>query len=245
MADSKTPWNLSIGFVNLGRGGVRDTAAAVRKVADHMDDLPEPAVLFFNEVDEADAANEHALIADEFPEWDRRAWDTREPILTTGLRVLRGQSIAGAKGVARQSPGRPIHEVIAYNPDGPDTVFIGGHYPAGAHNGSRPAAAFALLMAGYTTMLWKHRKRIRHHRKAGRHVVWAMDVNWRQFPRLHRAERTLRRFGPDRVRVIPAKGWKAKVLRNGRVPLPVEALHGLEWAVIRFVPRHRRRRTTV
>lgn len=235
------PWNLSIGFLNLGRGNVAQTTTALEKAAEQMDALPEPAVLFINEADEADAADEHSLISRFFPGWAKRAWETREPILTKALHVLRDQSSRGAKGVARQSPARELHEVLVEVEDGPDVVFIGGHYPAGAHNGTRARAVFVLLMAGYTTMLYRHRKRIRHHRKAGRHVVWAMDVNWRlSFPRLHRLEKTMRRHGPDLVRVIPAKGWRVKRVRDGRVALPVEALHGLEWAVVQFFPRRRR-----
>lgn len=237
MDTTQKPWTLSIGFVNVGRGGAGDTERAIEIVADRMGDLPSPKALFVNEADEGNDPDEHKLWAAAFGTWSRRHFETREPFFSTGLNLLRGQTLAGAKGVPNQSPTRRISEVIAFVGDGPDVAFIGGHYPAGAHNGRRPAAAFVLLMAGYTVMLARHRKRVRHHRRAGRHVVWAMDVNWREFPLLHALERTVRRHGPDRIRVLPAKGWRADVIRDGRVALPIEALHGLEWARVRFSPR--------
>lgn len=225
----------AVGFANLGRGDIEDTREAVKLVAARMLDFP-AAALLLNEVDEADAADEHGILSTAFRRWEDHAWDSREPILTKGLKVKRSRSYRAARGVARQSPSRPLHEVILDGGDDPDTVLIGGHYPAGAHNGQRPARVKVQLVAEYARMLAIHQARIRHHRRAGRHVVWAMDVNWRAFPRLHRAEGTLRAHGPDRVRVIPARGWEVACRRKGVVDLPVEALHPLLWALIEFRP---------
>lgn len=238
---------LAVGFANVGRGNVAQTQHAVDVIARRMNTLTDgsksgdiparPGLLFLNEVDEADQANEHGIINAALRPWDSAWWDTREPLMHTGLDVRRERSWSGAAGVARQSPTRRIHElVIDAGRDNPDLALLGGHYPAGAHNGERPAAAKAALLAGYGVMRQRHRARVHHHHRAGRHVVWAMDVNWRHFPRLHRHEGTLRHNGPDYIRVLPARGWEAVRGQDGSDALGIEPMHRLEWAVLTFRP---------
>ncbi len=180
--------------------------------------------------------NEHGNINTAMRAWDDAWWDTREPLLYTGLEPVRERSWSGARGVAHQSPSRRIHELVLSGGDDPDLAVLGGHYPAGAHNGERPPAARAALLGGYTTMLARHRARLHRNHGAGRHTVWAMDVNWRAFPRLHRREGTARRHGPDYIRVLPARGWEAVRGPNGSDDLGIEPLHRLEWAVLTFRP---------
>lgn len=226
---------LAVGFANVGRGTVAQTRAAIHAIATKMDTFDQAALLL-NEVDEADTADEHGLLSAAFRTWEDHAWDTREPILTRGLTTKRAHSRVAARGVPHQSPARPINEVTIDGGTDPDIVLIGGHLPAGAHNGHRAPVVKAQLVVQYVAMLRQLRKRIRHHRKAGRHVVWAMDVNWRHLPRLALDEGTLTAHPPDYVRVIPARGWTAHRLRVGNTPLPIEQLHRLEWAVVEFRP---------
>lgn len=231
---------LAVAFGNVGRGDVEQTRDAIALIAARMLDFPK-AALFLNEIDEADAADEHGILSTAFRKWEDNAWGSREPILTKGVEVKRSRSLRAARGVARQSPARPIHEVVIDGGDGrPDVVLIGGHYPAGAHNGQRAARVRVQLVTEYARMLALHRRRIRHHRRKGRHVIWAMDVNWRRFPRLVAAEGTLRAHGPDRVRVIPARGYHAHRRDHGAVDLPVEPLHRLEWADVEFCSTNHR-----
>lgn len=225
--------SLAVGFANIGRGGFEQTISAVDVIAEHMGQF-DTAALLLNEIDEADAADEHGLLSSAFRPWQDHAWDTREPILTKGVRVRRSQSIRGAKGVRRQSPARPVHEVIVDGGPDPDIVLIGGHLPAGAKNGWRAPLVRVVLVAEYARMWRLIRKRVRHHVRKGRHVVVAMDFNWRTLTRLHRRQGTLTAHGPDRIFVIPARGWVARRPRHGFIELPVEKLHGLLWAVVRF-----------
>ena len=227
--------SLAVAFANIGRGTPEQTRDAVALIAAQMLTF-DRAALLLNEIDEADAANEHGILSTAFRQWQDHAWDSREPILTKGLAAKRWSSRRAARGVARQSPARPIHEVLIDGGDDPDVVLIGGHFPAGAKNGKRPPLARVALVTEYARMLQILRRRIRHHRRAGRHVIWAMDVNWRSLPKLHRAEGELTSHGPDYIRVIPARGWEARRLRRGAVDLPVERLHRLEWAVVAFSP---------
>lgn len=227
---------LAVGFANIGRGTPEQTRVAIQRISDKMVGYVQAALLL-NEVDEADQADEHGLLSTAFRVWQDHAWHSREPILTKGLYTRREHSFPAAPGVPHQTPARQIHEVIIDGGADPDIVLIGGHYPAGAHNGHRSPVVYALLMAGYARMQFVHRSRIHHHHRVGRHVVWAMDVNWRaHFPRLHRAEGTLAEHGPDLIRVAPASGWAAHRIHWGSVPLPVEQLHRLEWAVVEFRP---------
>lgn len=228
-----------VGFANIGRGDVAETTAAADVIARRMNALTKsgrPGMLFLNEVDEADQANEHGILNTTMRPWDSAWWDTREPLMHTGLTVQRERSWAAAPGVANQSPSRRIHELVIDGGDEPDLAALGGHYPAGAHNGQRPAAARAALLGGYTTMIARHRARLRRHHAAGRNVVWAMDVNWRAFPSLHRREGTLRRNGVDYIRVLPARGWEAVRGPNDSAELGIEPMHRLEWAVLTFRP---------
>lgn len=224
---------IAFGFANIGRGNREQTREAVRLIAAQMLP-PERAVMLFNEADEADMADEHGLISSAFRHWEDHAWSSREPILTKGLRSQWSNSFLAASGVPRQSPTRLLHEVILDGGDGPDIAALGGHYPAGAKNGKRPARVKAQLMVQYMRMFWKHRKRVRHHHEKGRHVVWAMDVNWRGFPRWFRGQETLAKHGPDLMVVLPAPGWEVRVPSRGHVELPIEALHRLEWAYVAF-----------
>lgn len=229
---------LPVGFVNLGRAEhVDQVRTSLELISDKVAGW-KSGVLLFNEIDEADrtSPSDHDLIEELFRLWDDHAWESREPILTLDLKTKRSRSRKAARGVARQSPARPLHEVVIDGGADPDTVVIGGHYPAGVHNGARSAKVLALLTVEYVRMQAIHRARIRHHRRAGRHVVWAMDVNWRQFLRLNRSEGTVSHHGPDFIRVIPARGWTAHRGRHGYVDLPIEKLHRFLWAVIEFRP---------
>lgn len=229
---------LAVGFANLGRGDVAHTMAAVDVIAKRMNALTadRPGMLFLNEVDEADQANEHGLINTALRPWDSAWWDTREPLMHTGLMVVRERSWAAAPGVAHQSPARRIHEVVFDGGHDPDLVALGGHYPAGAHNGQRPVLAKTALLGGYSLMTTREAARTRHHHRAGRHVLKAMDRNWRGAPKIHPHEGIVRRHGPDDIRVLPARGWEVVRVTQGSDELGIETLHRLEWAVLTFRP---------
>lgn len=230
---------VAAGLANVGRGNEAQTKAAVDIIAKRMNELTRkdrPGLLFLNEIDEADQANEHGIINSALRPWDSCWWDTREPLMHTGLTVVRERSWAAAAGVEHHSPSRRLHDAVFDGDDEPDIAALGGHYPAGAHNGERPEAARAALLGGYGQMMTRHSARELHHHRARRHVVWAMDVNWRQFPKVHPREGTVRRHGPDYMRVLPARGWEVVRAAQGADELGIEPLHRLEWALLTFRP---------
>lgn len=74
------------------------------------------AVYHFNEIDEADAPNEHAILGGIFSKEDFRrvAWGTRCPVLVgrRRLRVKKANVSIGSPGMAKVSPHRVVVETI-------------------------------------------------------------------------------------------------------------------------------------
>lgn len=221
-------------FANLGRAKhVEQVKSSMLTIRDTLDRFG-AAVLCLNEIDEGDKTkpDDHTLLRRYFRfrgGWRKAHMRRRDPILALDLALRQRRWFRAAGGVPHQSPARQINEAVHRQPDGPDVAVITGHYPAGAYNGQRPERIRAALLAGYDRMLTIHRERIKHHHRAGRHVVWAMDCNWRAFPALHRAEVQLAHHGPDYIRAIPAPGWTVSEGRGGEVHLDIEALHHLLW----------------
>jgi hypothetical protein len=232
---------LTAGFANLGRANNADQVrTALQKIWDKLSNY-DTRVLFLNEIDEGDETNppDHELVLDKFNKYDRPQppWSGREPILTKGLTVQWSQSHPGGAGVPNQSPARPLGEVVVSPADGPQIAFLGAHYPAGAHNGDRPPAVRDDLMREYNKLQDVHTERLRHHMDEGRHVVWGMDCNWTSFPPLHDREKTMRHYKPDYIRAVAASGWTLSKEAGGQIDLPIEDLHKLQWAVLKFEPK--------
>jgi hypothetical protein len=223
-------------FANLGRAG---SAAPVVESLETIKTFAlrirrgQAVVLGLVEIDEGDQGyDDHHLVLKHFPTpWRWHQFDNREVIGTLGgspdarSRTVRVPGTA----VKHQSPARPIVEHI----DG-DTVTLVGHPPAGAHNGKRSPKAYALLVAAYARWLHRFRRRIAHHHKLGRNVVYMIDGNWRAFPRLRAREVTAVKHLPDLIRAVPAKGHGVRIGGRGWEQLSVEHLHGLLWARIEF-----------
>lgn len=226
---------------NFGRA---KSAAPVRTSMDAVEHAlhDRDAVLCCQEWDEGDKGySDHQIGAQIFTApWQAIHEPTHEPILLNTTRQVVGtpQATPAARPVARWSPARSILDLVLASdtPGNADTAVLGGHYPAGPHQsaGHRSPRVMVQLGIGYARMLLVHRRRIRHHLKAGRNVVWCMDTNWRRFPKLHRREVQVFHTGPDYIRAIPAHGRRVAVGDTGTVPMSIEPLHDAHWAQINF-----------
>lgn len=195
------------------------------------------AVLFCQEIDEGDKTKpaDHALLRSIFSSWTRAHMARHDPILSRGVKQRRRRWFRASPGVKHQGPARQVNESRIRTAKGePDVVLLGGHYHAGVHNGDRPAKIKAELEAGYDRMLAIHRERILEHHAASRHVIWGMDTNWRDFPRLHRSEVSVAHHGPDYLRAIPAPGYAVLVTERGELHNDIESMHACLFAVIEF-----------
>lgn len=231
-----------VAFLNAGRGTRAQVEATYARVAR---ELPPGAILCLNEIGEGDVSyDDRALLRAAFP-GQRLLWgDTREPITidqptADKWTVLACQRQRAMSGIARQSPPRHLYETTLRRGTGAEVALMTGHYPAGAHNGTRPAKVKAQLLAGYARMWRLERKAIRAHHKAGRDVISAMDRNWRKAPRGHRKERTVAHNGPDWIRVLPARGRAVEVVREGRIENSIEGFHPCLWVELAFTNKEK------
>lgn len=106
-----TYWDVQ---ANLGRG-VGDTVF-LNSCKRILKAFGKNAVYHFNEVDEADAPNEHAILGGIFTreDFDRVAWGTMCPVLVgkARLRVKDSNVSVGSPGLAKVSPHRVVVETI-------------------------------------------------------------------------------------------------------------------------------------
>lgn len=229
-----------IAFANWGRAkSVDPVRRSMQVTRDGLLKKGLPVVLELCEIDEGDSGySDHTLINSTFTGWNKYNMEYREPILTHGCTLDTVHVNGGAFGVKHQSPPRKVvdgtsHDLIKYDPG---VTFIGGHFPAGCHNGERPPAIKEQLCDGYSSMLkvWKDRMTVHHERD--QHVVWGADVNWRHFPKLFPHEVQIDHDGPDYLRALPANGYALKVRDKGKIDNFIEpGLHDCHWAIIEFV----------
>lgn len=222
---------------NFGRAESAAPVVASMDAVEHGLVAVGDVVLCAQEWDEGDRGySDHQLGGKIFADWTIERFAEREPILLhTARKALSVKGHPAARGVPHQSPARTIQQVIL-EPErgGVETVVLNGHYPAGAHNGSRSPRVKVALLAGYVRMLAVHRRLIRHHHKAGRNVVWCMDTNWRNFPPMHRREVPVFHSGPDYIRAIPAKGRTVKAGPTKTIGMSIEPMHDCHYAEIHF-----------
>lgn len=214
---------------NFGRHvGTPEFLHNLRKVDD---EAGAGAVIFTQEIDEADTPNEHQgmrlVLGDDF---SFAGWKTHEPIaFGAAWEVLEERVVKGASGLARLSPARTITEAIArYGKT--EIVALGMHYP---RNDPR-------LLSRWQQLREAHHDLIAHHHDKGRTVVWGSDVNRSQFTLLHRDEYTLARQGLDWIRCIEAPSAHNLIEPRGTgvVNLTIDG-HNAPWAKVRFHPRSR------
>lgn len=213
-------WN-----INLGRGyKPGELKANIERVLRKA--RSEWAILIFQEIDEADSANEHAVLwglAHE--DYARAGWRDAVPILVgrdRGLIVRRRISPAGA-GLAKVTPHRVVSEALVRmigrgtnNPlEGwPLFVFLGTHLALDREaTKTRRARTRAVLKA---RAMW--------HAARGRVVVYALDTNTHgTFPTMIPGEVTIRRRGIDLIRLWLPKGMRVVTREELFVDLTIDS----------------------
>lgn len=232
---------IHIGFANIGRANNADQVrAALSTIAADLDGRDCAKFLCLNEIDEGDTTNpdDHTLVGQRFGEkWAKPgpAWKSREPVLARHVEITHCTKHPGCAGMDGQTPARDLHEVRVDGEGGPHVTVMGAHYPAGAHNGDRPPHVRDQLLDLYADLQATHKERIRNAMDNGRHVLWAMDTNWPDMPKMHDREVVLNHGGPDWIRAIPAPGWRVDKVAGGVVQLHIDG-HDYRWATVNWHP---------
>jgi hypothetical protein len=208
---------LTVVTANIGRGVTREVARAnLHRI---RTELP-GALIGFQEIDEADAPDEHTRLVRRFPAPSQELHDdlasADEGTFTfagfnqaTPIGVPAEWAIVG-QSVKQTCPGRAMvtpHRVVVaarcrpvLEPDFPPVVFLNGHYPRGAPD-----------LWSECQESWKERVDELH--EQGLTVITTRDTNKHgRMPKLHPAERQLLAPNIDRISVIPAKQSSAKLV---------------------------------
>lgn len=239
---------ITVVTANIGRGVPTAAAHAnIRKVARSFPG----AFVGFQEIDEADAPDEAALLLARFPSADETGstgmhdvlesagrhryrfagftgpgWKKATPLAVPTTWDIVAQSVKkSSDGLAKVTPHRAIVSARcrpADNPDFPPVVFLNGHYPL-----ARTAAAKRLWRDCQASWISRARE-IHDSAEGGFTIITTRDTNRRgPMPRLHPRERQLLVPGLDRISVIPAEPSSpnlvtVRVLRRRMVNLTID-----------------------
>ncbi len=228
---------------NVGRAAGTDrTRAYLEQIASGVPRGRDLTVVMFQEIGAGDIAHDElGLVKEAFPRskgWHTEALDTQEPMVWRGNQVdwrRRGGTavVRTMSGIAGYSPGRKTGTTLLRGV-GVDCLVstIGGHYPAGAYNGYRPAAVKARLVEGWNAHHAGVKAAIRLARRAEADVIVGMDVNRRNSPRWHRGQVLGTPRGViDRLALIPGRGREAELMETGELENGVgEGFHPCRWA---------------
>lgn len=189
------------------------------------------AVLGIQELDEADAPDEHAILRAALDPKDKSVgWRTMEPIVVPWTLNIRRRFVTlGCKGLAGYTPTRYIVEAEISNPiwpEVPPVIVMNQHPPI-----NRPATA---------TRRWRqravHKRRVAYWYRLGYTVVWMGDMNDPAYPRMHRLEQTAVHAGLDYIRWIEhPRGAQVELRGVGTVDLTIDG-HNAHFARLRLTP---------
>lgn len=234
-----TTTTLTVATANLGRGvGTPEFVANVRRLKDR---IPNPAVIGFQEIDEADTPNEHAVLRDVFPGRTWAGWATDEgvpvrcPIGVPHLwEIVPGTArvSSGSGGVAHLTPPRKVVEAVIH-PDGqPDltVAVLNWHSPRNDHR----------LDDERRDTIAKVVERLDALKVDGRDVLATTDANdlalLQHWPGLRATGvRILAHAGLDYVLHLPApaNGLAVEKVKQGSVDLTIDG-HNAHWATVRL-----------
>ena len=217
---------ITVVTANIGRGVSTDVAHAnLRKIARGFPG----AFVGFQEIDEADAPDEAALVATRFPTVNQATgtgmhdelasagqgtyafagfsgpgWKRATPIaVPTTWNIVRDSVRKSSDGLAHVTPNRVIVSARCRpvdDPHFPPVMFLNGHYPLARTEEAK--AIWKECQASWTT-----RASEVHDRPAGGFtIITTRDTNRHgPMPKIHPRERQLLTPGIDRISVIPAQ----------------------------------------
>lgn len=190
------------------------------------------AVIGWQEIDEADPANEHGGLADVFNGYHFVNFKSKEPILVPpGVHILRDHVERISDGVPHVSPPRTLSEVwIRVKGSDSPVVILNTHLIAGAWN-KKIEPTQEIRRKYWWESVDKMKERIKFHHDAGRTVFWMGDVNRMDMPKLHKDERRLVSTGIDSISVIVGE-TKVKKVDEGALPLNSD--HDARWVQVEF-----------
>lgn len=194
------------------------------------------ALVGFQEIDEADPANEHKILREVFGDSHELVnYASRVPVaVPKRWNVIRTETVRLSPGVSHVSPPRLATEVWVQTHAGV-IVFMNFHLIAGAWN-KKVESTQAIRREYWWRAVDKLKKRIKRHVRAGRTVIWMGDVNRMDMVKLHRKERRLVTQGIDSISAIEGK---VKVTEVRTETINLHSDHNAR--VLRFKPKKKKR----
>ena len=234
---------IEVWTANFGRGvsakKFRSSFNAMLEAAD-----ADRAVLLLQEIDEADAPDEHKIIANRIrSRYDAGGWMTAVPILLSRerFRIDSKRVTFGSKGFPGITPHRVVNEVVTtikslrYDNRGeprvdfPQIAFLDTHFPL---NRPETRTRRAVVRAVLT-------RRVAAHVAAGRIVVYGLDSNTHgPWLALVPGEKMLLPAGIDKLGIVAPKGVTVSVAGRKKVELGIDS-HDAEGVVLDLGRRRR------
>lgn len=213
---------------NIGRkSSVAGVWSDVRKIRTQAPG----AIVGWQEIDEADPANEHEILKKVLAKSNRLiGMRTKVPISLprNRYRVLEKRVVFAAKGIPGVSPTRWVVETLVQDKRNAaiEFVVINVHYPAGAWNSKTHERAERERMSGWQDMFEVHQNRVAYWHKRGITVFWVGDVNRMAMPKVHPNEKQVVTAGIDSISYVEGD-VKVKVLHIGTIDLNSD--HNAKW----------------
>lgn len=226
---------ITFGTANLGRGvDATEFTANVTRLLDQAEKAAGPTILALQEIDEADAPDEHRILAEQAGErFKITSRATAVPILVQRrLNVNRSRIRFASPGLARVTPHRVVTLTVVELPGIdwlPRIVALNTHLPLDRPTTrGRRALVRTRLRASAT---W--------HTMRGRIVVWMADTNTHgTFPQMMPRERTIGGHGIDLIRLSVPRGIKATVIKQRRINLSIDG-HDAHLSTVNFQPKEK------
>lgn len=214
---------------NIGRDGM--TAARVTEDFYRIKRQFGAKFIGFQEIDEADPADEHSLLRHVFKGYKIAAFRHMEPIVGPRLaRIIHQETVKVADGVGGATPDRYLSTVV-WQYRGKKFVHINAHFTAFAWNGKNETIASRGFTQQQVLQAWTDeaealKAKIKHYNDLGYTVFWTGDVNRVDMPKMHPRERQLVTSGIDSISVIEGE-WKVRVKKKGHFALNSD--HDARW----------------
>jgi len=216
---------MRIWHANLGRGVTRYEFE--RNLTAILDAAGPRAVICLQEIDEADAPDEMAIIT-------RRTRNTHTiigantavPILVPrNIAILGERQTLGARGLAKFSPHRPINEAL---------LGLGPSLTAAVFNTHLPIDRVQ-TQTRRIQVRRKLRKRVRARQDQLHNGLWVADTNTRRgWPKIARDEKSVINAGIDKSKAWAAPGRHVVVTDRETVRLTIDG-HNAHGARVRWV----------